>query len=99
MDHRMTKTRTIELSEPIKDHRGNLITEITLREPTFADLAEAGLIWILKLADADATTLDALCPEDADALREAAISLLLDAAPPTLTVAAHPAHEGARRWQ
>lgn len=88
------KSKTITLSAPL-----GAITKIVLRAPTYTDLAEMGLIWILKLADADATTLDALCPKDAHAVCEATISLLLDAAPPTLTVAAHPAHEGARRWQ
>ena len=86
-------SKTIELSEPI-----GKISKIVLRDPTFADLVEIGLIWILKLADADAITLDALCPEDAAALREAAISLLLEASTPALTVAAHPAHEGASTW-
>ena len=38
----MSKTKTIELSEPIKDHRGT-ITKIVLREPRYSDFTDLGM--------------------------------------------------------
>ena len=47
----MSKTKTIELSEPIKDHRGT-ITKIVLREPRYSDFTDLGMppTWV-SLAD------------------------------------------------
>ena len=85
------KHKIVELTAPI-----GKISKIVLRNPTADDFSEVGLVWILKLADADLATLDALCPEDARALGEAMIDLLHEAAP--LTVAAHFEPEGASTW-
>ncbi len=41
--------KTIELSQPIKSHRGELITKIVLREPRYRDLMTLGMpsTWVV----------------------------------------------------
>jgi hypothetical protein len=47
----MSKTKTIELTEPIKDHRG-MIKKIVFREPRYSDFIDLGMptTWV-SLAD------------------------------------------------
>jgi hypothetical protein len=47
----MSKTKTIELSEPVKSHRG-MIKKIMLREPKYSDFIDLGMptTWV-SLAD------------------------------------------------
>ena len=82
-DSRMSKPRTIQLSEPIRDDRGE-ITEITVRAPTDADFAFVGRAWVIRLANADASVLDRLCPQDAAALLEVTANILFEAYVPSL---------------
>jgi hypothetical protein len=84
MDNRM-KTKTIELSEPVKDHR-SMIKKIVLREPQFSDFITLGMpsVWV-SLADGGGFSLASLCLRDTLALRGAVLGFFIEAVMPAQT--------------